>query len=102
MVVRLGGAIRVAAIIFACSSSSVSSIGVQKQVTTQPVASGPSILGVASVYNPYRNDRRSGGPETASGELYDPTTWTAATQSERDCGEANCATQAHYHFEVPS
>jgi Na+/proline symporter len=26
-------------------------------------------------------------------------TWVA---SERDCGDANCATQAHYHLEVPS
>jgi rare lipoprotein A len=80
MVVRLGGAICVGAIIFACSSSSASSIGVQKQVIVQPVASGASILGVASVYNPYRKDHRSGGPETASGELYDQTTWTAAIQ----------------------
>ena len=80
MVVRLGGAICVAATMFACSFSSASSIGVQKQVTAQPAASGPSILGVASVYNPYRKDHRSGGPQTASGELYDPTTWTAAIQ----------------------
>ncbi len=76
--VRLGGAICVAAIIFACSSSLVSSIGIQKLTTTLPVASGPSIVGVASAYNPYRKDYRSGGMETASGERYDPSTWTAA------------------------
>ncbi len=80
MMVRLGGAICVAAIIFACSSSLVSSIGVQKLTTTLPVASGPSIVGVASTYNPYRQGYRSGGPKTASGELYDPTAWTAAIQ----------------------
>jgi len=78
MVVRLGGAICAAAIIFAYSSSSVSSIGIQKQITTTPVASGPSIVGVASAYNPFRKDALSGGTETASGEPYDPTKWTAA------------------------
>jgi rare lipoprotein A len=37
-------------------------------------------VGVASSYNPYRKDHRSGGTETASGERYDPTAWTAAIQ----------------------
>jgi rare lipoprotein A len=80
MVVRLGGAICVAAIIFAYSSYSLSSIGIQKEITPRPVASGPGIVGVASSYNPYRKDHRSGGTETASGERYDPTAWTAAIQ----------------------
>jgi len=31
-------------------------------------------------YNPYRHDQQSGGPETASGESYDPNAWTAAIQ----------------------
>src|SRR5215813_6877197 len=56
MVVRLGGAICVAAITFACSSYSVSSNGIEKEITPRPVASGPSIVGVASSYNPYRKD----------------------------------------------
>src|SRR5215467_12957649 len=75
MVVRLGGAICVTAITFACSSYSVSSNGIEKEITPRPVASGPGIVGVASSYNPYR---RSGGIETASSERYDPSTWTAA------------------------
>ena len=78
MVVRLGGAICVAAITFACSSYSVSSNGIEKEITPRPVASGPGIVGVASSYNPYRKDYRSGDIETASGERYDPTEWTAA------------------------
>src|SRR5271166_5935343 len=78
MVVRLGGAICVAAITFACSSYSVSSNGIEKEITPRPVASGPGIVGVASSYNPYRKDYRSGDIETASGERYDPTAWTAA------------------------
>jgi hypothetical protein len=77
MVARLGGAICVAAITFACSSNSASSNGIEKD-TPRPVASGPGIIGVASSYNPYRKDYRSGDIETASGERYDPTAWTGA------------------------
>jgi hypothetical protein len=73
MVVRLGGAICVAAITFACSSYSASSNGIEKEITPRPVASGPGIVGVASSSNPYRKDYRSGDIETASGERYDPT-----------------------------
>src|SRR5262249_22470668 len=76
MVVRLGDAICVAAITFACSSYLVSSNGIEKEIT--PIASGPGIVGVASSSNPYRKDHRSGDIETASGERYDPTAWTAA------------------------
>ena len=74
MVVRLGGAICVAVITFACSSYSVSSNGIEKEITPRPVASGPEIVGVASSYNPYRKDYRSGDIETASGE----PAWTTA------------------------
>ena len=78
MVVRLGGAICVAAITFVCSSYSVSSNGIEKEITPRSVANGPEIVGVASSYNPYRKDYRSGDIETASGERYDPTAWTVA------------------------
>src|SRR5215831_11591835 len=71
MVVRLGDAICVAAMTFACSSYLVSSNGIEKEIT--PIASGPGIVGVASSSNPYRKDHRSGDIETASGERYDPT-----------------------------
>ena len=66
MVVRLGGAICVAAVTLACSSYSVSSNGIEKEITSRPVASGPGIVGVASSYNPYRKDYRSGDIKTAS------------------------------------
>src|SRR5215813_13677226 len=66
MIVRLGGAICVAAITFACSSYSVSSNGIEKEITPRSVASGPGIVSVASSNNPYRNDYWSGGIETAS------------------------------------
>ena len=77
MVARLGGAICAAAITFACSSYSVSSNGIEKEITPRRVVSGAGMVGVASSYNPYRKDDRSGDIETASSERYDPTTWTA-------------------------
>lgn len=40
------------------------------------------VIGTASTYNPYRDGPLEGGPETASGELYDPTAWTAAIQTK--------------------
>lgn len=43
---------------------------------------GPAITGIASTYNPYRDGPTEGGMQTASGELYDPTNWTAAIQTD--------------------
>lgn len=42
---------------------------------------GASITGIASTYNPYRDGPTEGGVQTASGEFYDPTGWTAAIQT---------------------
>jgi hypothetical protein len=78
MVARLGGAICVAAVTFACSSYSVSSNGIEKEVISRPVARGPGIVGVASSNNPYRKDYWSDEIATVSGERYDPTTSTAS------------------------
>src|SRR5215203_6468117 len=48
-------------------------------------ASGDAIVGAASTYNPFRPGWREGGPNTASGERYDPSAWAAAiTTSLRD------------------
>jgi rare lipoprotein A len=41
-------------------------------------ASGDAIVGAASTYNPFKPGWREGGPETASGEPYDPDAWAAA------------------------
>jgi rare lipoprotein A len=79
MMVRLGAVIGVA-IIFVYSSSSITKSEYQKQSRLNAIPSSPTIMGVASTYNPYRQDHRSGGTETASGEPYDPTAWTAAIQ----------------------
>ena len=44
-------------------------------------ASGDAIVGAASTYNPFRPGVREGGPETASGERYDPSVWSAAIKT---------------------
>jgi rare lipoprotein A len=103
MVVRLGAALCVVAIIFVCSSSSVTKFGgalrsaaveswparmavmersnmEREHSSLKEAVSGVTILGTASTYNPYQPGYRSGGTETASGELYDPGGWTAAIQ----------------------
>jgi peptidoglycan lytic transglycosylase len=79
MVVPSGAAICVVAISCACSSAPILE---QRQHKLSPVAVGATIVGVASTYNPYQTGSRSGGPETASGEPYDPAAWTAAIQTD--------------------
>lgn len=44
-------------------------------------ASGDAIVGAASTYNPFRPGWREGGPNTASGERYNPTVWAAAIKT---------------------
>ena len=41
-----------------------------------------TIVGTVSTYNPFRDGKQEGDPETASGELYDPDAWTAAIQTD--------------------
>jgi rare lipoprotein A len=43
--------------------------------------SGDAIVGAASTYNPLRSGWREGGPDTASGERYDPSVWAAAIKT---------------------
>jgi rare lipoprotein A len=44
-------------------------------------ALGDAIVGAASTYNPFRPGWREGGPDTASGERYDPSAWAAAIKT---------------------
>ena len=44
-------------------------------------ACGDALVGAASTYNPFQPGTREGGPETASGERYDPAAWTAAIKT---------------------
>jgi peptidoglycan lytic transglycosylase len=41
-----------------------------------------TIVGTVSTYNPYRDGNEEGGPQTASGEPYDPAAWTAAIKTD--------------------
>lgn len=44
-------------------------------------ARGDAIVGAASTYNPFKPGKEEGGPNTASGERYDPTVWAAAIKT---------------------
>jgi len=44
-------------------------------------ACGDAIVGAASTYNPFHAGWREGGPNTASGERYDPNVWAAAIKT---------------------
>jgi|SRR5271169_425726 len=82
MVVRLGAALCVAAILVTYSSSAISTTqsGNQRNNKLNTAVMRLGIVGTASTYNPYQPGYKSGGTETASGETYDPTAWTAAIQ----------------------
>jgi rare lipoprotein A len=82
MVVRLGAAIGVAAIMVVYSSYSHARTVDQNQNKPNATAASHVIVGVASEYNPFRPGYREGGAETASGERYDPEAWTAAIQTD--------------------
>ena len=74
MVVRLSAVICGAAIVFACTSAAMARSEVS--YAANRAAHDASIVGAASTYNPYRPGYREGGPETASGERYNPSAWT--------------------------
>ncbi|MBO0718027.1 MAG: hypothetical protein J2P55_11915 [Rhizobiales bacterium] len=78
MVERLRAAICGAGIVLLCSSLAIArseSRGIQSGYRI-------SIVGAASMYNPYQPGYREGGIETASGERYDPSAWAAAIQTD--------------------
>ena len=79
MRVRLSAVICGAAIVFACSSAALART--EPSYAVNRAAHDTSIAGTASTYNPYRTGYREGGPETASGEHYNPSAWTAAIQT---------------------
>jgi rare lipoprotein A len=51
------------------------------QETKNAFAMSATIVGAASMYNPYRPGNMEGGLRTASGEPYDPNAWAAAIQT---------------------
>ncbi len=100
MVVRLGAAICGIVILCVCTSSGIAKptmdkdevaalrashtrAGLLKRHTLEekPSHSGGSIVGAASMYNPFEPGPYEGPTETASGESYDLAGWTAAIQT---------------------
>src|SRR5262245_57297573 len=53
-----------------------------RRIQDEAALTRATIMGTVSTYNPFRGGRQEGGPETASGEVYDPTAWTAAIKTE--------------------
>jgi len=53
---------------------------VDRSSDVDDAVAGPAIVGAASTYNPFKPGWREGGPDTASGERYDPSAWSAAIQ----------------------
>jgi rare lipoprotein A len=53
---------------------------VDRSSDVDAAVAGPAIVGAASTYNPFKPGWREGGPNTASGERYDPSAWSAAIQ----------------------
>jgi rare lipoprotein A len=81
MIMRLGAAMCVASVLVGYGSCSIAGSSDQNQNKLNVIATGVAIMGIASTYNPLKPGYRSGGRETASGEPYDATAWTAAIQT---------------------
>jgi rare lipoprotein A len=81
MILRVCVAICVVSIVVAQSPCSIARSADQNQNKLNTATIRSDIVGIASTYNPLQPGYRSGGRETASGELYDPTAWTAAIQT---------------------
>ena len=82
MALRLSAAICGVGILFACSSIAMarSKACADRSCAVDRTAGGTTIVGTASMYNPFRPGWREGGPTTATGERYEPSAWTAAIQ----------------------
>jgi rare lipoprotein A len=79
MVMRLGAAICGTAIVLACSSAAMARD--EFDTSRHGVSAAATIVGAASMYNPYEPGYQEGGTRTATGERYDPSAWTAAIQT---------------------
>jgi peptidoglycan lytic transglycosylase len=78
MVVRMSAAICGVVIVFACSFAA----NARSEISTLHSYAAATIVGTASMYNPFQPGYQEGGIETASGELYDPSEWTAAIRTD--------------------
>jgi rare lipoprotein A len=76
-----GGVILVACSSPATAKSARENAGPAGRAAPARETDGDAITGTASMYNPFKPGYESGGPETASGERYDPAAWTAAIKT---------------------
>ena len=82
MVFRTSAAICGAVVLLGISVTVTrSEIGAVHSSAVDNDAPGDAIVGAASMYNPLRPGWREGGPNTASGERYDPSVWAAAVKT---------------------
>src|SRR5215468_5273140 len=82
MVFRSGAAICGAVVMLAVSVTVArSETAADHSSAVVEAACGDGIVGAASMYNPFRPGWREGGPDTASGERYDPSVWAAAIKT---------------------
>lgn len=52
------------------------------RIQEEAVLAHATVVGTVSTYNPFRIGKEEGGPQTASGEPYDPEAWTAAIKTD--------------------
>ena len=87
MVLRLSAALCGVVIVFVCCPGAMAR---SKTCAGDSCSAGRTalgtIVGTASMYNPFRPGYREGGPNTASGERYEPSAWTAAIQIDLRAG----------------
>jgi rare lipoprotein A len=82
MLLRSSAAVCGAVITLAISATVArSETGSVHSISVVNAAAGNAIVGAASMYNPFRPGWREGGPNTASGERYDPSVWAAAIKT---------------------
>ena len=83
MLVRLSAAICGATILLACSSVAMarSEVRAVHSSAVNRITYSNTVVGAASMYNPYRPGYREGGIQTATGERYNPSAWAAAIQT---------------------
>jgi rare lipoprotein A len=83
MLMRLTAAICGATVLFACSSVTMarSEVRAVHSSVVERTTYGNTVVGAASMYNPYRPGYREGGTQTATGERYNPIAWAAAIQT---------------------
>ena len=82
MLVRARAAICGAMVMFVgCATAARSEDVAVHSTAVVDDACGDALVGGASTYNPFQSGAHEGGPETASGERYDPAGWTAAIKT---------------------